>query len=275
MNGSSKGLEQAAQQPVELLCCHAGAGVNRADSFTCNGVRHGAGPRLPVSPVTVQRVSLHGQERWGEGVFRGALSPPPHGAGRLRGTQHSPPPALLPPGTPDPHSPPHPQPEQESGAKETGTARRHRRTDLAVALPRDRVAHARFGARLVAVTPPAVGVVVVARGTEVTLSSHDIGLAPGWDARAAASETSALRCCAGSSRAFRASRVGEDFPMQHVSSLQPPDASRHSSGDRGRCQTCPVPGQGSLTCTARCPRRSRAPSAPARRAESNCSPRSR
>lgn len=55
--------------------------------------------------------------------------------------------------------------------------RRHRRADLAVTLPRDRVAHARLGASLVAVAPPAVGVVEVAGGTEVTLSPDDIGLA--------------------------------------------------------------------------------------------------
>lgn len=48
-------------------------------------------------------------------------------------------------------------------------------------LPCDRVAHACFGASLVAVTPPAVGVVVEARGAEVTLPPYDIGLAPGWD----------------------------------------------------------------------------------------------
>jgi len=78
-------------------------------------------------------------------------------------------------------------------------------TDLAVTLPRDRVAHARLGASLVAVTPPAAGVVVVAGGTEVTLPPDDIGLAPGWDARAAALETSASCCCVGSGRAFRAS----------------------------------------------------------------------
>lgn len=72
-------------------------------------------------------------------------------------------------------------------------------------LPRDGVAHACFGAGLVAIAPPAAGVVVEARGTEVTLPPYDIGLAPGWDARAAALESSALCCCAGSSRAFRAS----------------------------------------------------------------------
>lgn len=72
-------------------------------------------------------------------------------------------------------------------------------------LPCDRVAYACFGASLVAVTLLAVGVVVEARGTEVTLSPYDIGLAPGWDARAAALETSVLCCCAGRSQAFRAS----------------------------------------------------------------------
>lgn len=53
-------------------------------------------------------------------------------------------------------------------------------------LPRDWVAHAGFGASQVAVAAPAVGVVVVARGTEVTLSPDDIGLAPEWDGRATA-----------------------------------------------------------------------------------------
>lgn len=85
-----------------------------------------------------------------------------------------------PSGTPGTHSPCHPQAEQESRAKEKSTTWRHRGTDLAVTLPRDRVTHAGFGASLVAVAPPAVGVVVVARGTEVTLSPDDVGLAPGW-----------------------------------------------------------------------------------------------
>lgn len=73
-----------------------------------------------------------------------------------------------------------PLPEQQSRAKERGTTWRHRGTDLAVALPRDRVTHAGLGASLVAVTAPALRVVVVARGTEVTLSPDDVGLAPGW-----------------------------------------------------------------------------------------------
>lgn len=48
-------------------------------------------------------------------------------------------------------------------------------------LPCDRVTHACLSASLVAVTPLAVGVVVITRGTEVTLSPDDIGLAPGWE----------------------------------------------------------------------------------------------
>lgn len=62
----------------------------------------------------------------------------------------------------------------------------------------------------------------------------------------------------------------EDVPI-----FQPAEVSLCSSSHQRRWQTCPVPGQASLTCTARCPHRSRAPSAPAHQAESNYSPRSR
>lgn len=62
-------------------------------------------------------------------------------------------------------------------------------------LPRHWVTHAHFGAIRMAVTPPTAGVVVVARGTEVTPSPNYIGLAPEQDAKDAALETYALCCC--------------------------------------------------------------------------------
>lgn len=149
------------------------------------------------------------------------------------------------------HSPCHPHAEQESRAKEKGIAWRHRGTDLAVTLPRDRVTHAGFGASLVAVAPPAVRVVVVARGTEVTLSPDDVGLAPGWTQEPEElSELFSPPFCT--------------FPP--FSLLTCP-----TSRDQGCCQMS----QGSLTCTGHCPRRSLALSAPARQAGSSCSPHSR
>lgn len=48
-------------------------------------------------------------------------------------------------------------------------------------LPCDRIARARFRASWVAVAALAVGVVVVAGGTEVALTPYDIGLAPTQD----------------------------------------------------------------------------------------------
>lgn len=48
-------------------------------------------------------------------------------------------------------------------------------------LPCDRIACARFRASWVAVAALAVGVVVVAGGTEVALTPYDIGLAPAQD----------------------------------------------------------------------------------------------
>lgn len=74
-------------------------------------------------------------------------------------------------------------------------------------LPCDRIARACFSASWVAVAALAVGVVVVAGGTEVALSPYDIGLAPGQDTRGAALEISASRCCVRISRVCRVSSV--------------------------------------------------------------------
>lgn len=90
-------------------------------------------------------------------AFQGALNPPPHGAGWAH--------------------------TASARAGESSQGERHHMealgTDLAVTLPRERVTHAGLGASLVAVTAPALRVVVVARGTEVTLPPDDVGLAPG------------------------------------------------------------------------------------------------
>lgn len=104
----AKGLEQAVQQQLQLLCCHADTeGVTELKAFPATGSDTGLDPKCP-SPMTAKRINLHGQERWGEGVF---LNPPAREAGWLQ-LRHSPSPALLLPGTSDTHSPP--QPEQES-----------------------------------------------------------------------------------------------------------------------------------------------------------------
>lgn len=107
-------------------------------------------------------------------AFQGALNPPPHGAGWLQ-LRHSPFPALLPLA----HWA-HTAPATPCQSRGDSQGERYGGTDLAVTLARDRVTHAGLSASLVAVTAPALGVVVVARGTEVTLPPDDVGLAPGW-----------------------------------------------------------------------------------------------
>lgn len=74
---------------------------------------------------------------------------------------------------------------------------------------------------------------------------------------------------------WEAHGADKEFSILHVSSLHPSSVSNHPSSIQRYCQLCPAQGQGFLTCTARCPHRSQALSAPALQAESNCSPHSR